>query len=156
MDNENAKVDINALDLSMVLCDLGPETFKPGHIPPGFWQSACADDDMALIPRKLLKDVHIENPICIDFNLFADKIHDLHQMELESSAEPVTHERPDEVDDQIVECTPQFILRNIPKIERYYDLDRATIFDIDDMPIVEAQDLIDEARNARIGDIEFI
>ena len=156
MDNENAKVDVNALDLSMVLCDLGPEVFKPGQIPRGFWQSAYANDNMALIPRKIIKEVHIEKPICIDFNQFADKIHELHQMELESSAEPVTNERPDEVDDQIVECTPQFILRNIPKIERYYDLDRATIFDIDDMPIVEAKDLIDEARNARIGDIEFI
>ena len=159
MSEENSTaLDLSSLDLSIVCTDLGPEDLSKRHHQPakGFWKWAFADGEMALVPRKLVKDVHIEKPISADYGVFSDKIFDLHQLELESAAEPGTLERPNEVDDQVAECTPQFILRNIPKIEHYYDLDRPLSFNLDDMPRVEAEDLLSEVRDARIGDIEFI
>lgn len=150
--------DLSDIDLSIVCTDLGPEDLATRHSRPhkGFWKWAFADGEMALVPRKLIKDVHIEKPISIDFGKFAAKVHELHQIELGSSAEPEDMERPCEIDDQVAECTPQFILRNIPKVERYYDLDRPLSFYLDDMPKTEAEDMLQEVRNAHLGDIEFI
>ncbi len=157
-EESGVQLDISSLDLSIVCIDLGPEDLAVRHQRParGFWKWAFADGEMALVPRKLISEVHIEKPISVDFGAFADKIHELHQLELDSSVEAGTLERPNEVDDQVTECTPRFILRNIPKIEHYYDLDRPLSFNLDDMPLLEAEDLLDEVRNAKIGDIEFI
>ena len=150
------KLDLSGLDLSIVQIDLGPEVFVPHQRPSdGFWRASYADGDMAVGVRRTV-DIHIDKPISRDQSIFANKIFELHRMELESSAEPENIERPNEVDDQIVECTPQFILRNIPKIERYYDLERVPPFEVTDMPKMEADDLIAEARQAHLGDIEFI
>ena len=156
MSDEPTQVDLSQLDLNIVQIDLGPETSS--HIRPrnGFWYAAWFDPDMALAPRKLIKDVHIEHPLSRDYNEIVDKIADSHDIDLKTSAEPGTLDRPVEVDDQVAECTPQFILRNIPKIERYYDLERTLPFNLDDMPLLEAKDMIEEARNTHLGKIEFI
>ena len=143
------------LDLSIIQADLGLDG-DFNHQNRGFWQTAGMNPDMAVAVRKLPKDVHVESPVCIDHLAFVDKIADLHKIELDSQAEPKSIERPVEVDDQVVECTPQFILRNIPKIEHYYDLDRPLSFDLEDMPIVEAEDLLKEVRTTRVGKVDFI
>jgi hypothetical protein len=154
MDDMTRKLE---LDLSIVCCDLGPEVFPKHHRPEaGFWRSAFVDADMALVPRQCPKSVHIETPLSRDHRIFAKKIADLHKLELDSIAKPQRHERPDEIDDQVCECTPQFILRNIPKIERYYDLERALPFDLDTTPLSEATDLVEEARSVKLEPIEFI
>ncbi len=156
MSDEPIQVDDSQLDLSIVQVDLGPES--AGHFRPraGFWRAAWFDPEMALAPRKLITDVHIEHPLSPNYSEIVDKIADLHKVELKSAAEPENIDRPVEVDDQVAECTPQFILRNIPKIERYYDLDRPLSFNLDDMPLLEASDMIDEARHTRLGKVEFI
>ena len=145
----------NNLDLSIIQADLGL-TGNFSHQNRGFWHTAAMNPDMALAVRKLPKDVPVEQPVCIDHLAFVDKISELHQLELNSQAEPQEIDRPVDVDDQVVECTPQFILRNIPKIEHYYDLDRPLSFDLEDMPIVEAEDLLTEVRTTRVGKVEFI
>ena len=145
----------NNLDLSIIQADLGlGGSFV--HQNRGFWKSASIHENMAVSVRKLPKDVHVEHPVCIDYIAFVDKIADLHKLELDSQAEPQKIERPVEVDDQVVECTPQFILRNIPKIEHYYDLDRPLSFNFEDMPMIEAEDLLKEVRTTRVGKVEFI
>ncbi|MBQ9816171.1 MAG: hypothetical protein IJM59_01710 [Proteobacteria bacterium] len=150
--------DSSSVDMTIVFADLGPEDLASRHHRPecGFWRWAFADENMALSVRQLPKSVHIEKPICQDYSVFANHVFELHRMELESSAEPSKIERPNDVDDQVVECTPQFILRNIPKIERYYDLERDLNFDVADLPLTEATDMIDEMRQTHIGNIEFI
>ncbi|MBQ9244113.1 MAG: hypothetical protein IJ165_13005 [Proteobacteria bacterium] len=149
-------LDQSCLDLSIVQIDLGPEKFVPHQRPSsGFWRASYADGDMAVGVRHLV-DIHIDKPISRDMSGFCDRIFELHKMDLESIAEPENIERPNEVDDQVVECTPQFILRNIPKIERYYDLDRVLPFEVTDMPKMEADDLLADAKKVHLGDIEFI
>ena len=145
----------NILDLSIIQSDLGLDG-QFVHQNRGFWNCTHINDNMALCVRRLPKDVHVEHPICIDHAAFVEKIAELHTMELDSQSEPHHVERPVEVDDQVVECTPQFILRNIPKIEHYYDLERPLSFDLEDMPIVEAADLINEVRTTRVGKVDFI
>lgn len=159
MSDETVPVlDLSCLDLSIVFADLGPVDLATRHRRPekGFWRSAFADAEMAGATRRLPRSVHIETPICPDISKFVDRIFEIHKMELDSSAEPEQIERSGEVDDQLTECTPQFILRNIPKIERYYDLERSLYFDVMDLPFLEAKEMLEEARNTHIGKVEFV
>ncbi len=156
MSDENSGFDTSQLDLSIVSVDLGSDAVSHHRPRRGFWRAAWFDPEMALVPRKLITEVHVEHPLSPNYTEIVDKIADLHKVELKSAAEPENIERPVEVDDQVAECTPQFILRNIPKVERYYDLDRPLSFNLDDMPFTEAKDMIEEAHHTHLGKIEFI
>ncbi|MBQ9396485.1 MAG: hypothetical protein IJU23_13355 [Proteobacteria bacterium] len=154
--SETNEQNTSQLDLSIVQIDIGPEKWPEHHRPDsGFWRNAFADGEMALATRKLITEVHIEKPLSIDYTKFVEHIAELHVLELESGAEPTDMERPNELEDQVRECTPQFILRNIPKIEHYYDLERVLPFNVEDPPKMEAEDLLEEMRNAHVGKVEF-
>ena len=154
--SETIAPNTSQLDLSIVQIDIGPETWPEHHRPDkGFWRTAFADGNMALATRKLITEVHIEKPLSIDYGKFVEHISELHAIELDSNAEPTDIERPNELEDQVRECTPQFILRNIPKIERYYDLERVLPFNIEDPPKMEAEDLLEEMRNTHVGKVDF-
>ena len=143
------------LDLSILRIDLGSGDLSSTYAQKGFWRFALMDENMAFGVRHLIDHVSVQTPIVRDIQAYADKIAATHEHESEISAEPIEMERPVEFDDYVAECTPQFILRNIPKIERYYDLDRALPFMLDDMPIVEARAQIDEIKNAKLDPPDF-
>ena len=143
------------LDLSIVQADLGLEGDFPRQ-NRGFWGCFRFNPDMALVLRRLPKESSAQQPICIDYTEFVNRVAERNEIELDVLGKPRKMDRPIEVDDQVVECTPQFILRNIPKIEHYYDLERPPAFDVADMPRMEAEDQIREMHNTHIGKVEFI
>jgi len=63
---------------------------------------------------------------------------------------------PWEVSEQMNERSPQFTLRNIPRVERSVDLERATLFDVTAMPKVDAEESLEEVRNAKIPKAEMM
>ena len=151
--DESTSLDLRSLDLSIVFTDLGPE----GDVRPasGFWHSCLVDTGTTVTSRRPFSCYHLDSPISRDYVPFVDAIADRHKPEFSSSAEPTYVERPYQVDDQVTQCTPQFILRNIPKIERYNDLSRRLPFSFEDLPITEVNDIIREARETRIDEVEF-
>ncbi len=92
--------------------------------------------------------------ICRDHLAFLEEV--VRETPTES---PLEHKKicdtPIELDDQLAEATPQFTLRNIPKIERYYDLDALPPFRYEDLPRVVAEDLVDQARSTRVEPAKF-
>ncbi len=62
---------------------------------------------------------------------------------------------PFEVTSRLSEQTPQFTLRNLPRVERNVDLDRAIRFDEEDMPLLQAREQIQEVRDARFPRPDF-
>jgi hypothetical protein len=145
-------MDEKILDLSIVFANINASLKDD---TTGFYRLALVNDNMALVPRNATTSVHIENKICLDHSVFAQYIVDKHRDE-NQDVQPPTYEIPVEVDDQLKECTPQFILRNIPKIEHYYDLERPLPFSLDDLPIREAIDEFNRARNTHFDPPEFI
>lgn len=153
MDNDSRLIALDDVDLSIVFTQLNPqhdaETLNP------FWRAVSVRETLPLSARKNFNPLHITNPICLDYGVFASKIAQIHELDISSTAEVKKIERPFVVDDQVAECTPQFILRNIPKIERYYDLDARLPFNLDDFPLDEITQEILDARNTRIEELEF-
>lgn len=145
---------LDVLDLGMVCADLG-EGFSRASNARGFWSFAQIDPDIAVAARRLLTIDHDKRSLAHDYGKFAESVFSRHSQEIGATDETRDYETPVELDDQLAECTPQFILRNIPKLERYYDMDRPLPFMIDDMPMVEALDDIEKVRDARLEPPEF-
>ena len=145
-------MDEKILDLSIIQANINASLKDDTR---GFYRLALVNDNMALSPRKAPTSVHIETKICPDHSVFVQYIVDKHRDEKEEVQAP-TYEIPCEVDDQLKECTPQFILRNIPKIEHYYDLERPLPFNLDDLPIREAVEELERGRNTHFDPPEFI
>lgn len=137
------------LDPSILSIDLDMDAKE------GFWHAVRMDADMACGVRRLIH-AEVLDDICRDHLIFSNYILDKHHEAPSLSDAPKNYDIPTEVDDYLCECTPQFILRNIPKIERYYDLERSLPFEIEDMPIVDAKAMIEEGRHAHLGEIQFI
>lgn len=152
--NQNSpSLDLSMLDLSIVAASLPPHAAPPSS---GFWKAASCDENMAILPRKIFPPLHVETKLFPEYDAIAQKIAEKNQNTVDPAENDIHYDSPAELDDQLAECTPQFILRNIPKIERYYDLDRTPPFDISDMPLLEAQDILDEAHHTHLGKVEFI
>lgn len=143
-------MDEKILDLSIVCVNINTsvETDKRR-----FYRIATLDDHMPCTQRKPQPRVSIELPLCTDHYKFAQYVFDRHKDE--TSHKPVRFNRPYEMDDQLAECTPQFILRNIPKIEHYYDLDRRLYFNEETFPVIDAFDDCTSAHNARFDPPEL-
>ena len=140
------------IDLSIVQADIGTGNVRQEK---GFWRLALVVEDMAFGVRHLIDKVSVDRPICRDIASFVEKIATNHEHQSGVGGETIEFERPVEYDDYVAECTPQFILRNIPKVERYYDLDRPLPFMLEDMPIVEARADIDAVKHAKHEPPEF-
>ena len=145
-------MDERILDLTIIRANIYASLKEDTR---GFYRLALVNADMALVPRKAPTSVHVETRICPDHGVFASYIVDKHRDERQDIKAPV-YEIPCEVDDQLKECTPQFILRNIPKIEHYYDLERPLPFNLDDLPIKEALEAAKLGRTTRFDPPEFI
>ncbi len=150
----NAELE-KIIDLSIVQSDIGIAGSADSGRKSAFWRLAAADENMAFGIRNLIEKVCADRPICRDIAPFADKIATRNAHDSTVAGKPVAFERPPEFDDYVAECTPQFILRNIPKVERYYDLDRPLPFVLDDMPIDEAIADIEDVRQAKLDPPEF-
>ncbi len=146
-EGQNEKI----LDLSIVRANIDASLATDKR---RFYRLALIDENMALVPRKAPTSVHVETQICLDHNVFSEKIAEKHKQDKEDEKAP-TYNRPVELDDQVVECTPQFILRNIPKIEHYYDLDRALPFNEEDLPLNDALAAIESARKAHLDPVDL-
>lgn len=140
------------IDLSIVQADIGTGNVRQEK---GFWRLAFVVEDMAFGVRHLIDKVSVDRPICRDIASFVEKIATNHEHQSGVGGKTIEFERPVEYDDYVAECTPQFILRNIPKVERYYDLDRPLPFMLEDMPIVEARADIDAVKHAKHEPPEF-
>ncbi|MCL2326297.1 MAG: hypothetical protein FWC40_07395 [Proteobacteria bacterium] len=142
------------LDASIVCMDLDlgdGEGALPGS---GFWRLALVRPDFTVSLPGAPKDVHVEHPVCRDHGAFAEEVARRHV--LEESSEGSSYRIPPEVDDQISECTPQFILRNISKLERYHDLSRMLSFNEEALPLESALEALAEVRGARIEPVQFV
>jgi len=119
----------------------------------GFWRLACVRSDFAVSLPGAPKDVPIEHPVCRDHGAFVEEIARRHVFE--EASEGSSYRLPPELDDQISECTPQFILRNISKLERYHDLSRMLSFNEEASPLESALEALAEVRGARIEPVQF-
>lgn len=149
MSKEMDKSLIDVLDLTILCIDLSLDADEVSD----FWRLSQVDLAMSGCLRKAPQSVGIESAICRDHAVFAKMIAKKHE---EEGPKAPSFKIPVEIDDQISECTPQFTLRNIPKLERYYDLTRRLNFEISDLPLELAKSDLDEVRNARIEAVEFI
>lgn len=140
---------LESLDMSILGVDLSFD----GDKLSSFWRLSQVSADMAGSLRKSPKSVAVETIVCRDHGQFAELIARKHAEE--EAPKPPVFRTPPELDDQISECTPQFTLRNIPKIERYYDLTRRLNFEAGESPLELATADIEEVRNARIESVEF-
>ena len=145
--NRDSLQDI--LDVSIVFVD----TALDGST--GFWRSAHVDAEMACSVRRPL-EVHVLHSLSRDYDEFADQVAERHEHASGVGEKPARMDRPNDIDDAVAECTPQFILRNIPKVERYYDLERSLPFEVTDMPIVDAKALLDEVSHDHLDEIQYI
>ncbi|MFA5624875.1 MAG: hypothetical protein WC966_07460 [Bradymonadales bacterium] len=145
---------LKELDLSILQISL-PPSHKPDRLSamhPFWWRASL--ESMPLSLRKSIDSVNIEKTICLDHSTFSAKV--IEKIEDKLAAEPSPFPIPPQVDNQLAECTPQFSLRNIPKVERYYDLSRKPPFDIEELPLKELSQAIAEVHAAHIEPVEFI
>ncbi len=144
-------MDEKQLDLSIIQVNIEMDLSKDER---RFYRVATIDQRMASTTRKPQPRVSIEIPLCRDHRDFAQYISKRHAQE-NDKLEELVYDRPVELEDQVRECTPQFILRNIPKIEHYYDLDRRLYFDEESLPVEEAFEAFQEAHTARFDPPEM-
>src|SRR5690606_21533753 len=80
--------------------------------------------------------------------------------ELESFRDEVNEPRPVDVPwhftELMRECVAQFTLRNIPRAERYIDLDMPMHYEVDDPVLPQVIEDIEDVRNAEVPRPEFV